>query len=51
MIAVIIPIGREVIMDNLAFKQKWAQEQMVERNFGMAVACTKFGTPKRNEKT
>ena len=33
-------------MDYLAFKQKWAQPEIVEPNYGMLVAHTKFGTPK-----
>jgi len=33
-------------MDYVAIKQKWTQPQIVERNFGMVVARTKFDTPK-----
>jgi len=49
MIAILIPIGLEFIMDYLAFKQKRAQPQIVQRNIAMLVARTKFDTPKLND--
>jgi len=49
MIEFLIPVGLELIMDYLACKQKWVQSQIVERNFGMLVAHTKFATPKLHE--